>query len=151
MGSVCVCESLCAYVLYISLAALFPEAESSEVPVVVSHVCRYGVTKNVTSPVVAETNNEESTERTFALGVFGNDACLDLQIQPRSGLAHPLRLPPLPSRLPPSGRRPVGHRQWTWSSAEKSVRISPSSPPVCAYLPSSSPFIFSKIKKCPPP
>ena len=62
-----------------------------------------------------------------------------------------LRLPPLPSRLPPSGRRPVGHPQWTWSPAEKSVRISPSSPPACAYLPSSPSFIFSKIKKCSPP
>ena len=28
-------------------------------PVAVGHVCRYVVTGNVTSPVVAETNNEE--------------------------------------------------------------------------------------------
>jgi hypothetical protein len=78
---------------------------------VVGHVYRYSVTGNVTSPAVAETNNEESTERTFTLGVFGNDACLDLQIQPRSGLCQPLRLPPFiptPSvRSPSGGSSPV--------------------------------------------
>ena len=33
--------------------------ESVAQPVAVGHVCRYVVTSNVTSPVVAETNNEE--------------------------------------------------------------------------------------------
>jgi len=39
---------------------LFPgRTVRGEHPVAASHVCRYGVTVNVTSPVVAETNNEE--------------------------------------------------------------------------------------------
>lgn len=60
-----------------------------------------------------------------------------------------LSLLPPSSRLAPSGRRPVGHRQYLALSRRTSVHISPSSPPVCAYLPFSSTFNQEKMLPSP--
>ena len=75
-----------------------------------SHVCRYGVTDNVTSPVVAETNNEEDRTDIYPRSVRKRRLLGFADTTP----ARPQPTPtpaPAPSRLAPSGRRPVGRRQ----------------------------------------
>lgn len=109
-----------------------------------SHVYRYRVTSNVTSPVVAETNNEEDRADVCPRSVrkrrlFGFADTTPARLQPTPEPA-PTLIPTLSVRSPSGGSSPV---DLVLSRELLSIYLPPS-PPVCAYLPFSSSFICHK-------
>lgn len=109
-------------------------------PVGASHVRRYGVTGNVTSPVVAETNNEEDRADVYPRSVRKRRLLGFADTTPAKPQPTPTPAPapiPTPSvRSPSGGSSPVD----LVPSREVCAYI----PLLCAYLPFSSPFIPSK-------